>query len=41
MASNVHQGENEAGSSLRYPFSSTVTSTNSHSSYFFVLLCSV
>ena len=31
---NVHQGENEAGSSLRYSFSSTVTSTNCHSFYF-------
>ena len=44
MASNVHHGENEAGSSLRYSFSSTVTSTNCHSSYFLfycVLLCSI
>ena len=41
MAINVHQGENEAGSSLQYSFSSAVTSTNCHSFYFFVLLCSV
>ena len=38
MAVNVYQGENEADSSLRYSFSSTVTSTNCHSFYFFVLL---
>ena len=35
LAVNVHQGENEADSSLRYSFSSTVTSTNCHSFYFF------